>query len=246
MKLIKFIKLAKRRQIGYFKGNPTNYIKFQNFQAKEILSELKKRNVNLHGKTVLELAVGTGGYSPVFKQGCKDYIMNDITRPAILDIDNSIKFKKFDVTKKYPFEDNSFDFVFSCSLIEHVKDPKKMMDEIKRVLKPNGLLYLSFPPFYSPVGGHYFKPFHYFGEKIAVELTKIFKHSVNADSYSKGFGSFGLYIRKIGSVRRLIKKEGFSIIDYWARYPSWSFIAKIPILNEILTWHVCFLCKNKK
>ena len=70
--------------------------------------------------TVLELAVGIGGYSPIIKEHCKDLIINDIREPYVIKLYPSLKFKKFNVMGKYPFKDNSFDFVFCSSLIEHV------------------------------------------------------------------------------------------------------------------------------
>ena len=38
-----------------------------------------------------------------------------------------------------PFESNSFDYVISDQVIEHVKNPKKAIDESYRVLKRNGV-----------------------------------------------------------------------------------------------------------
>ena len=247
MKLIQFIQLARKRNIGLNKKDYSNYINFQEFQAKEILKELKKRKINLSKMNVLELAAGFGGYSPTFKKNAKELIINDIDNPPILKICPSLKFKKFDVTQKYPFKDNSFDFIFCCSLIEHVANPEKMLSEIKRVLKPSGYLYLSFPPFYTPMGGHIFKPFHLFGEKISLKLTNILKKQ-NIKSYATihdGKVTYGLYKRTIKDVEKLLKNNALEIKDIWTRF---SFIntAKIPLLNEFLTWHVCFLCKNRK
>ncbi len=37
-----------------------------------------------------------------------------------------------------PFEDNSFDLVYSVSALEHVPDPAKMVDEITRILRNGG------------------------------------------------------------------------------------------------------------
>jgi ubiquinone/menaquinone biosynthesis C-methylase UbiE len=39
-----------------------------------------------------------------------------------------------------PFEDNSFDVVYSKSVIEHFYYPKRMVKEIYRVLKPGGVV----------------------------------------------------------------------------------------------------------
>ncbi len=55
-----------------------------------------------------------------------------------------IEFKVADVAH-LPFTDNFFDFVYSLDVIEHVKDFKPMLAEVKRVLKPGGYLYLQTP-----------------------------------------------------------------------------------------------------
>ena len=43
------------------------------------------------------------------------------------------------------FADNSFDVVTMWHVLEHVEDPKSYLEEVHRVLKPNGLLVLSVP-----------------------------------------------------------------------------------------------------
>lgn len=44
-----------------------------------------------------------------------------------------------------PFKDSSVDAVISKSLLEHVLNPEKLIAEIKRILKPGGLLYVLTP-----------------------------------------------------------------------------------------------------
>ena len=44
-----------------------------------------------------------------------------------------------------PFLDNSIDVVFNSAVLEHVPNPKKVIDEIYRVLKPNGVIFTAFP-----------------------------------------------------------------------------------------------------
>src|SRR3954471_2798427 len=43
---------------------------------------------------------------------------------------------------KLPYEDNSFDAVLSLGVLEHVQDPDSSLDEIHRILRPGGRLYV--------------------------------------------------------------------------------------------------------
>lgn len=43
---------------------------------------------------------------------------------------------------KLPFADNTFDLITMLQVLHHVKNPYEMLMEIKRILKPNGILFL--------------------------------------------------------------------------------------------------------
>lgn len=56
--------------------------------------------------------------------------------------------------------DNSMDIVFGFALLEHVHEPRKIVEEIKRILKPQGIAYLEGCPIWSgPVGHHVWHQF---------------------------------------------------------------------------------------
>jgi len=48
-------------------------------------------------------------------------------------------------TDNLPIHDESTDFVISLAVIEHLFDPGKFLAEIRRILKPNGIVWLSTP-----------------------------------------------------------------------------------------------------
>jgi ubiquinone/menaquinone biosynthesis C-methylase UbiE len=58
-----------------------------------------------------------------------------------------------------PFEDKSFDFVFTDQVFEHVKDYAVTLSEIKRVLKPGGVSLNFFPSRYQIIEPHVYVPF---------------------------------------------------------------------------------------
>jgi SAM-dependent methyltransferase len=62
----------------------------------------------------------------------------------------------------YPLEDDSFDQVLMQDVLEHVRDPIRVMDELHRVCRPGGRIQLRTPHFSSmlaysdPTHTHYF------------------------------------------------------------------------------------------
>lgn len=59
----------------------------------------------------------------------------------------NVKCIKADITN-LPFEDKYFDLILSSHVIEHIEDEEKVLEEFNRVLKDDGIVFLSFP--YSP------------------------------------------------------------------------------------------------
>jgi ubiquinone/menaquinone biosynthesis C-methylase UbiE len=51
--------------------------------------------------------------------------------------------------EKLPFKDNTFTKVCSIAVLEHIKDDKKAIEEIARVVRPNGKIIISVPNTYQ-------------------------------------------------------------------------------------------------
>ena len=60
---------------------------------------------------------------------------------------------------RLPFENDTFDFIFSHSVFEHVQNYSESISEIARVLKPDGFCLHYFPSRYRPIESHIFVPF---------------------------------------------------------------------------------------
>lgn len=61
-----------------------------------------------------------------------------------VDIDHRRAMRKEDITK-LSFKDNQFDLIMCIHVLEHIDDDKKAMQELLRVLKPNGKALLDVP-----------------------------------------------------------------------------------------------------
>jgi ubiquinone/menaquinone biosynthesis C-methylase UbiE len=52
---------------------------------------------------------------------------------------------KIEDANNLSFEDNYFDIVYALDVLEHIKEVEKAINEIKRILKPNGKLIITGP-----------------------------------------------------------------------------------------------------
>jgi ubiquinone/menaquinone biosynthesis C-methylase UbiE len=98
---------------------------------------------------VLEAGCGTGAQTTIIapKNPECDFISIDISDKSLEKAEeNSQKQKirnvKFQAANVYslPFEDESFDHVFVCFLLEHLPDPVRALTSLKRVLKKGGTI----------------------------------------------------------------------------------------------------------
>jgi len=215
---------------------------------------LTQHNVLLNQSRVLDLGSGLGGYTVEWQRLGGDVMALDLTTAPPVVRDAGVPFVCADA-QRLPFETETFDLVFCASLIEHVPHPNWLVGEIWRVLRMEGICYLSFPPFYTPRGGHEFSPFHYLGERLAFKLARrdrkiadwwytYYNITPSAHSFAETFQGWGLYRVTIWQARRWVQEAGFNIRDLSTRFIPVN-LAAIPVLGEILAWHVQMLLEKK-
>lgn len=118
--------------------------------------------VDFAGQRVLVVGAGTGAESIVFHQrgaevhGIEPYdkAMEILNLKADL---NGLPRQRFQqaVAEKIPHSDESFDFVYCYTVLEHVQDVEATIDEMLRVCKTGGLVYIQTPDYRFPYEGHY-------------------------------------------------------------------------------------------
>lgn len=74
-----------------------------------------------------------------------------------------------------PFAAGTFDAVVSCEVIEHLKEPERMLAEIARVLKPGGIFVLTTPYRLTEIPQDENHVKEYFPGEIRTMLMKYFK-----------------------------------------------------------------------
>jgi len=97
---------------------------------------------------VLEIGTGSGYGIEVISPNVDSFVTIDkfetSAREKIKGHSN-VEFKKMNVPPLTGFEDNSFDFVISFQVIEHIQKDHEFVKEIHRVLKPEGKMIITTP-----------------------------------------------------------------------------------------------------
>lgn len=104
----------------------------------------------VRGKTVLDVACGSGyGTALLARHQAESVAGLDNSREAVEYAQQHYALPNVSFTlgnaEQLPFPDASFDVVVSFETIEHVREYEVFLQELKRVLKPTGLLILSTP-----------------------------------------------------------------------------------------------------
>jgi ubiquinone/menaquinone biosynthesis C-methylase UbiE len=101
--------------------------------------------------TVLDIGSGHGLYSYYARQAQPDNYIDivDISNSSLkmtrgIVGDDRVQFYKMDVMN-LPTSECSFDLIILGEVLEHVDDPKKMIDHVKRFLRPQGVLWVTVP-----------------------------------------------------------------------------------------------------
>ena len=144
---------------------------FTNYPKKLIIYLIKRFKLEKNQK-VLELGCGRGdflnefvnngleGYGVDLLDYCKKFFPN-------------LNFKKVDMSnEKLPYEDNSFDIIFSKSIIEHFYYPDKIFKEAYRVLKPDGTI-ITLTPEWQYIYKSFFEDFTHRTPFTSVSLSDI-------------------------------------------------------------------------
>lgn len=209
-------KFAKERQEQLKKGEKRPHRFIEKPMMRELLTSLV-------GKKILMLGCGTGEENLMLREfGATEIIGIDLSKESIQLAKESYPDCEFVVgdMHKLPFQENTFDFVYSSLAIHYSEDPESVYKEIHRILKENGQLLFSV--------GH---PLRWACDEIEIsdEKYRIIAHGIDNEN-GQAYGNYNTFKKhnhyfKNGEVLsfyvgspsfhfKKLKKAGFIIEDF--------------------------------
>ncbi|BBH67406.1 coagulation factor 5/8 type [Actinoplanes sp. OR16] len=220
-----------------FRVEQTDPDRFYSELAVDSVRQLRSY-ADLDDAVVLDVGGGPGYFSSEFRKAGATYIGLD---PAVGDfaaagaeVSGMIRGSG----TALPVRTGSVDVAYSSNVLEHVPDPEALLDELVRVTKPGGTVYVSYTPWLSPHGGHETGPWHLLGGERARRryVRKFGKEPKNRYMESLFPISAARTMRWAKQARRAGE---VTVVDVLPRYhPSWAqWVARVPVLRELATWN---------
>lgn len=110
------------------------------------------QQVDLSGKKVLEIGAGDIRHSGFWKSQPAEYLLADVSADMMIKAESCLKqikvpHRSFILSRSetLPLDDNSVDIVVSFYSLEHLYPLTPYLDEMKRVLKPGGVIIGAIP-----------------------------------------------------------------------------------------------------
>ncbi len=110
------------------------------------------------GMHILDIGCGEGGVLKAFAEKECNGIGIDLMEKRIKDARQILKDEPrlhFKAVNVYDFTpEEKFDIIILKDAIEHIPEKTRLLRRLKDLLQPDGIIWLGFPPFPMPLGGH--------------------------------------------------------------------------------------------
>jgi ubiquinone/menaquinone biosynthesis C-methylase UbiE len=189
----------------------------------------------IEGKIVLDIASGEGYGSNLMSEKASFIYGVDIDESTIINARQ--KYKKPNLkylvgnTSAIPLGDSSIDIVVSFETIEHHDEHQEMMNEIKRVLKPEGILIISTPDklYYSDKRG-FSNEYH---------IKELYKNEF-VELLSNSFKNIQLMSQQYSNGNSIILDDKHQMNFYTGEYSQVQEVIPLPLYLIAISSDVCF------
>jgi SAM-dependent methyltransferase len=233
------------RSLQLFQGFRTQYDDpdaFYTMLADDTVS-LLTHYTPLAGRRVVDVGGGRGYFGEAFRRAGADSVFVEPFWEELGDQGRRLGYGVVADGLRLPFPDATFDVSHSSNVLEHVTGPQRFLDEMLRVIRPAGTMFLAFTNWFSPFGGHETSPWHYLGgEHAAVRYERKTGHAPK-----NRFGS-SLFRLDISEVLALVEnRPDANLVDAFPRYyPRWTRpLVALPFIREVATWNLVVVLRRR-
>ena len=228
--------------LGEFGHEQSDPARFYSAIADDSVGQLSQY-VDLQGQRFLDVGGGPGYFRDAFRRAGATYVSLDADAGELAGLGDIAEGTVIGSGMQLPFRDASLDVCYSSNVLEHVPEPWLMADEMLRVTRPGGTVFISYTVWFGPWGGHETAPWHFLGGRRA-RRRYARKHG-HEPKNKYGESLFAVTVRD--GLRWARTQDDADVVAVVPRYnPSWSYwLLKVPVLREVVTWNLVLVMRKR-
>lgn len=227
------------REFRYEQPDPA---RFYTALAEDSVAQLSSYR-NLRGQVLLDVGGGPGYFRNAFREAGAIYYALDADVGELSGLGEIARGTVVGSGMELPFADNAVDVCYSSNVLEHVPDAWRMADEMVRVTRPGGLVFVSYTVWFGPWGGHETAPWHVLGGARA--RRRYLRRHGHEPKNRFGESLFPVTVRAgLDWARR---QDAAEVVDVTPRYnPGWSrWLLRVPVVRELVTWNLVVVLRKR-
>jgi SAM-dependent methyltransferase len=202
-----------------------------------------RQYAELDGALLLDVGGGPGYFADAFRRAGATYYAIDSDLGELSGRGEPTPGTVLGSGMALPIADAAVDICFSSNVLEHVPDPGLMADELVRVTRPGGTVFLSYTGWWGPHGGHETAPWHYLGgQRAASRYERRLGHPPK-----NRFGESLFPITVAGGLRWARSCQAADLVAAVPRYhPRWAYgVLAVPGVREVVTWNLVLVLRRR-
>lgn len=233
------------RLLREFRHEQSDPARFYTAIADDSVAHLGQ-HVDLAGASMLDVGGGPGYFRDAFSRAGATYFALDADVGELAGAGEIGPRTVIGSGMALPFRDGAFDLCYSSNVLEHVPDPWLMADEMLRVTRPGGTVFLSYTVWWGPWGGHETSPWHYLGGRRARRRYR----RVHGHEPKNRYGESLFAVTVADGLRwadRVAASGAVEVLERAPRYnPRWTWwLTRVPVLREVVTWNLVLVLRKR-
>ena len=228
------------------------YFDHQYAKAAGALARFTAVTTEWHGGRALDFGAGAGGLTARLREHCPSAVGIDLdaeklafARAEVAErkIDN-IEFVCYPGGLPVPLPGASFDSITCVDVVEHLPKPAGFVAEFRRLLRPGGLLLVSFgPPWRHPHGKHMWSQLPGWWTHLLFPESAVMR--VAGFGPDSTWAQLGLHRLTVGRFERIMASSGFvPVYTRASTVKRLPVVGRLPVVRELLTAEVVGVYRN--
>lgn len=199
--------------------------------------------VDLEGATMLDIGGGPGYFRSAFQAAGARYLALDSDVGELTGLGEVAPGTVIGSGMQLPFRDDSLDVCYSSNVLEHVRHPWTMADEMVRVTRPGGTVFISYTVWFGPWGGHETAPWHYLGGRYGRRRYR----RTHGHEPKNRFGESLFAVTVRAGLAWARAQQAADVVALTPRYnPWWSgWLLSVPVLREVVAWNLVIVLRKR-